>query len=131
MQKPGILDRWLIYEGEVGDDSIRSGKKPFCCVRKQINVLRNARSKKSLAYVSGRESGSSQSRAFVIEGSYMGRSCEVVEEETREVVAEVRRKEETVRGVSFGLEVFVLVVQPGFDAGFAMALVLLLDQMFS
>lgn len=34
-------------------------------------------------------------------------------------------------GVSFGLEVFILIIHPGFDPAFAMAVVLLLDQMFS
>lgn len=66
----------------------------------------------------------------MIEGSYTHRSCKVLDE-SRTVVAEIKRKEDIKGGVSFGLEVFLLVVQPGFDPGFAMALVLLLDQMFS
>lgn len=124
---------WVIYEGEAGDDIDKSGKKPLCSVRKHINVLRNAKPK-ILASVSSRRPdslGSTRRQHFVIKGSYVSRSCKVVEEETGEVVAEVRRKAETIRGVSFGFEVFVLVVHPGFDAGLAMALVLLLDQMFS
>ncbi|OWM85282.1 hypothetical protein CDL15_Pgr028069 [Punica granatum] len=131
-KKLGILGNWLVYEGEVGSNTIKSRKKPLCCVRKQMNALSNARSR-ILASVSSCSGSlrSSGKRDFVIEGSYANRSCKVVEEESLEVVAEVRRKEEMVRGVAFGLEVFVLVVQPGFDVGFAMALVLLLDQMFS
>lgn len=66
----------------------------------------------------------------MIEGSYARRSCKVLDE-SRKVVAEIKRKEASKGGVSFGHEVFVLVVQPGSDPGFAMALVLLLDQMCS
>lgn len=68
--------------------------------------------------------------AYVLEGSYADRSCKVLDK-SRRVVAEIKRKEASKGGVSFGLEVFVLEVQPGFDPGFAMALVLLLDQMFA
>ena len=66
----------------------------------------------------------------MIEGSYSHRSCKVLDE-TKRVVAEIRRKDAIIGGISFGLEVFHLIVQAGFDPGFAMSLVLLLDQMFS
>lgn len=70
----------------------------------------------------------------MIEGSYAQRSCKVFDE-SRRVVAEIKKKEAMIGGsgrlgVSFGLEVFVLIVRPSFDPGFAMAIVLLLDQMF-
>ncbi|KAK8703252.1 hypothetical protein V6N13_021574 [Hibiscus sabdariffa] len=59
--------------------------------------------------------------------------CDVarVFDETKRVVAEIKRKDAIIGGVSFGAEVFMLIVEAGFDPGFAMALVLLLDQMFS
>lgn len=71
----------------------------------------------------------SKSYAYVVEGSYAGRSCKVLDG-SRRVVAEITRKEASKGGVSFGPEVFVLVVHPGFAPGFAMALVVLLDQMY-
>lgn len=126
-------DDWLVYEGEVGDDgpSYKSGKlsrkKPICCVRRRVGVLSAASN--AIAYVC--RAAPSKAREYVIEGSYANRSCKVLEESTRNVVAEIKRKEAGVGRGSFGTEVFVLVVQPGFDCGFAMALVLLLDQMFS
>ena len=81
-----------------------------------------------LAYVYRRSSD--KRYAYIIEGSYSHRSCKVLDE-TKRVVAEIRRKDAIIGGISFGLEVFLLIVQTGFDPGFAMALVLLLDQMFS
>jgi len=66
----------------------------------------------------------------VIEGSYTHRSCKVLDG-SRKVLAEIKRKEAIVGGVSYGVEVFVLNVEPGFDPGFAMGLVLILDQIFS
>ena len=75
--------------------------------------------------------GNSDKRyAYRIEGSYPNRSCKVLDS-SRRVVAEIKRKEAMNEGASFGLEVFLLVVCPGFDSGFAMTLILLLDQMFS
>ena len=68
--------------------------------------------------------------AFTVEGSYAHRECKVLDE-CRRVVAEIKRKEANTKNVSFGIEIFQLVVHPGFDPAFAMALVLLLDQMFS
>ncbi|KAE8663232.1 hypothetical protein F3Y22_tig00112993pilonHSYRG00022 [Hibiscus syriacus] len=67
---------------------------------------------------------------YTIEGSYSNRSCKVVDERKR-VVAEIKRKAAMSGGISFGLDVFMLIIKAGFDPGFAMALVLLLDQMFS
>ncbi|KDP25372.1 hypothetical protein JCGZ_20528 [Jatropha curcas] len=105
-KKLGLGDSWLVYEGEVGKccSTTRISKKPIWSVKKHSNILQAS--------------------------SYTQRSCKVVDE-SRTTVAEIKRKEAIVRGVSFGVEVFVLVVHGGFDPGFAMALVLLLDQMFS
>lgn len=46
-------------------------------------------------------------------------------------VVEIKRKEARTKGVRFGSDVFDLVVSLDFDTSLAMALVLLLDQMFS
>lgn len=68
--------------------------------------------------------------AFTVEGSYAHRTCKVLDV-SKQVVAEIKRKEANTKHVSYGIEIFQLIVHPGFDPGFAMALVLLLDQMFS
>ncbi|CDP12084.1 unnamed protein product [Coffea canephora] len=129
-KKLGLVDSWLVYEGEV--DEYCSNKKsviePIFCVRKSLNVLQP--NFNVLAYVYRGGGMSDKRHSYVVEGSYAHRSCKVLDG-SRRVVAEIKRKEATVGGVSFGLEVFLLIVQPGFDSGFAMALVLLLDQIFS
>ncbi|GMJ15044.1 hypothetical protein like AT5G41590 [Hibiscus trionum] len=122
-----LLDTWLVYGGEVGDHCTTSTKEPIFYVKKCINILHGNPS--VLAYVY-RCRSSEKRYAYVIEGSYSHRSCRVFDERRR-VVAEIKRKDAIIGGVSFGAEVFMLIVEAGFDPGFAMALVLLLDQMFS
>ncbi|XP_022882248.1 protein LURP-one-related 17-like [Olea europaea var. sylvestris] len=127
-KKLGLVDSWLIYEGEVGEDrSIKTtSKKPIYSVRKNFNIIQT--NLNVLAYVYG---GISHKRyAYMIEGSYANRSCRILDN-SRRIVAEIKKKEAINGGVSYGLEVFILIVRPGFDSRFAMAIVLLLDQMFS
>lgn len=125
-----MLDSWFIYGGEIGAHCLstkRSEKQPIFYVKKCINILHN--NPNVLAYVYlGRSSD--EKYVYMIEGSYSHRSCKVVDE-VKKVVAEIKRKDAIIGGVSFGVEVFMLVVEAGFDPGLAMALVLLLDQMFS
>jgi hypothetical protein len=68
-----------------------------------------------------------------VDGSFPRRSCRVVaaprtEGEKAKVVAEIRRKVDEGARVVMGRDVFVLRVSPGFDAAFAMGIVLVLDQ---
>ncbi|GMJ04435.1 hypothetical protein like AT5G41590 [Hibiscus trionum] len=123
----GLIDKWVIYGGEVGDycTSVVS-EKPVFYVKKCINILHT--NPNVLAYVYRRSSD--ERYAYTIEGSYSHRSCKVVDERKR-VVAEMKRKDAMIGGISFGLDIFMLIIEAGFDPGFAMALVLLLDQMFS
>lgn len=75
---------------------------------------------------------------FRVEGSFPRRCCRVVsvpsaaaggEEEEEVVVAEVRRKVvDEGAHVVLGRDVFVLWVRAGFDAAFAMGIVLVLDR---
>uniref|UniRef100_A0A7C8ZT03 Uncharacterized protein n=1 Tax=Opuntia streptacantha TaxID=393608 RepID=A0A7C8ZT03_OPUST len=65
---------------------------------------------------------------YHIEGSFSNRCCTVYDAMTREVVAEIRRKVDASANVVLGKDVFSLLVKPGFDAAFAMGLVLVLDQ---
>ncbi|KAL3645654.1 hypothetical protein CASFOL_010834 [Castilleja foliolosa] len=121
---------WLVYEGEVCKTSIdESSKKPIFSVRKNISIMKTKTN--VLAYVYG--GVSEKGYDYMIEGSYGQRSCKILDD-SRRVLSEIKKKEALSTGgggVSFGLEVFDLVVNPGFDSRFAMAIVLLLDQMFS
>ncbi|EXC35208.1 Protein LURP-one-related 8 [Morus notabilis] len=120
-------DNWLVFDGETASN-------PRFSVRKHVNLL-NAR---CLAHVSsggGSGSGGSlrssknSSVLYEIEGSYSQRSCAVYDQKRRRVV-EIRRKEAAVCGVALGGDVFRLLVEPQFDTAVAMALVIILDQMF-
>ncbi|XP_024934784.3 protein LURP-one-related 17 [Ziziphus jujuba] len=130
-KKLGMIDSsWFVYKGEVGGfcRGKSSKTRPIFCIRKNINILING-NPNVLAYIY--RNTSDKRSAYWIEGSYKNRSCKVLESESKKVVAETRKKEAISGGVSYGVEVFQLIVHPGFDSGFAMALVLLLDQMFS
>lgn len=128
MQKLTVADSWHVFEGEVDECSRRKklSKRPVCYVKKHTMSI----SSNVLAYVYYGGASSNKRYAYTVEGSYANRSCKVLDE-SRRVVAEIKRKEAAIGGVSFGVEVFLLIVHPSFDAAFAMALVLLLDQMFS
>lgn len=128
-----------MYEGE-------EAVNPRFSVRKQVNLL----SSRSLVQVSclrcydndnnngdGNLNGSSPSSSpkkkvmYEIEGSYRQRCC-VVYDDKRRQVAEIKRKE-AAGGVVLGLDVFRLIVhEPGnrIESAVAMALVIILDQMF-
>ncbi|KAF8040840.1 hypothetical protein BT93_B2919 [Corymbia citriodora subsp. variegata] len=136
-----LSDNWHVFDGE-------AAANPRFTARKNGNILNN----KSLAQVSngagagagGSLSGSSspssapsspsspssswsprssRNVAYEIEGSYTHRRCTVYDA-TRRVVAEIKQKE------AVGSDVFRLVVQPGMDRTVAMAIVILLDQMY-
>lgn len=106
-------ESWMVYDGE-------TAVNPRYYVRKAVKILKN----KCLAYVSC----DGKKVMYEIEGSYTQRCCAVYDEK-KQKVAEIKRKE-TVGGVTLGGDVFRLIVQPGFDSAFSMALVILLDQMF-
>ncbi|EAZ13687.1 hypothetical protein OsJ_03609 [Oryza sativa Japonica Group] len=68
-----------------------------------------------------------------VDGSFPRRCCRVVAPKAESggeaaVVAEIRRKVDEGARVVMGRDVFVLRVGAGFDAAFAMAIVLVLDQ---
>lgn len=120
-------DNWLVYDGEKTDVN------PRFAVKKHVNILTS----KCLAHVSCNSSadGSSSSPSpsnknvlYEIEGSFAQRACAVYDGNRRRV-AEIKKKE-AVGGVAFGSDVFRLIVQPEIETAVAMALVILLDQMF-
>ncbi|OAY66393.1 protein LURP-one-related 8-like [Ananas comosus] len=113
-------DHWVIYDGE---ETIR----PLYSVKRHMNL----RHSKALAHVTPFGGGGGGDAAFEIEGSYARRSCVVYDARRRAAVAEVRRKEAAANGgAAFGADVFRFVVQPELDASLAMAIVIVLDQMF-
>ncbi|KAG6391088.1 hypothetical protein SASPL_148837 [Salvia splendens] len=124
-KKLRLLDYWLVYEGEF---DMKSPQKPMFCVRKNNMRLRQTKVDDVVAYV---YCGILENRCmYVVEGSFTHRSCKILDE-SRRVVAEIKKKEAMPKGASFGLEVFHLIIKPGFHCKFAMAIVLLLDQMYS
>lgn len=74
------------------------------------------------------------SEEYQIEGSYPQRYCKIYsmppDDTSRECVAEIKRKVDPSTKVILGKDVFWLSIQPGFDAAFAMGLILILDQMY-
>ncbi|EOY33541.1 hypothetical protein QUC31_018893 [Theobroma cacao] len=118
-KKMSLGDSWLVYEGE-------TSVNPRLSVRKSVNILNS----KCLAYVSpGSTNNRNNNIMYEIEGSYSQRCCAVYDDKRR-LVAEIKRKE-AVGGVAFGTDIFRLIVQPdNIRTDYAMALVILLDQMF-
>ncbi|KAM7263422.1 hypothetical protein ACFE04_001105 [Oxalis oulophora] len=115
-------DNWLIYDGE-------TSVKPIFLVKKHVNILNS----KILAHVSqfGSSSASNNVLKYEIQGSYAQRSCAIYDVNQRSKVAEIKRKEAANGGVTFGMDVFRLIIQANeIQEELAMALVILLDQMF-
>lgn len=117
-------DTWLLYDGDTADRPI------FSVRRNLLPHLPLNNSSRCLAHVTSASDRAHKLSKYEIEGSYGRRSCAVYDAEKGRRVAEIRQKEASVRGVAFGKDVFRLVVHPGFDAPLAMAIVILLDQMF-
>ncbi|XP_042506499.1 protein LURP-one-related 8-like [Macadamia integrifolia] len=130
-KKRRFVDNWLVFEGEGEERDGKQNKKPIYWVRKHVNLLLQRNPDVVAQVFRGSETLEKGNAAFVIQGSYERRSCQVVDGLSREVVAEIKRKDASIRGICFGLDVFHLIVGSGLDPTFAMSLVLLLDQMFT
>ncbi|CAL9123240.1 unnamed protein product [Musa textilis] len=116
-KKLSLGDHWLIYQGE-------EVANPRFAVKKHVNLI----SSRSVVHVTRFSSRAKSCLAYEVEGSYSRRCCAVYDDGRRQL-AQIKRKE-PVGGVAFGADVFRLIVEPGFDATLAMAIVILLDQMF-
>ncbi|KAG0489557.1 hypothetical protein HPP92_006420 [Vanilla planifolia] len=116
-KKLTLAEHWQIFDRE-------DTANPRFSVRRHMNFLQA----KCLAHLTPSPCGGDAGGSYDVEGSYSQRCC-VVCDERRQPMAEIKRKE-SVGGVAFGLDVFRLVVQPGFDAAIAMAIVILLEEMF-
>nr|XP_010931418.1 protein LURP-one-related 8 isoform X2 [Elaeis guineensis] len=115
-RKLSLGDHWLIHNGE-------EAVNPRFSVKKHVNLFNS----KALAHVAPCSGGGGVD--YEVEGSYSQRCCAVYDEQRRPVV-KVHRKEPTASGVAFGTDVFRLVVQAELDTSLAMAIVIVLDQMF-
>ncbi|KAK1278186.1 Protein LURP-one-related 8 [Acorus gramineus] len=118
---------WLVFDGEVDDEC---KMRPICCVRKCMNLILLWQSKVLARVVFCVSSSSDDRFTYTIEGSYGRRSCRVYDDSCK-VVVEIQRKATTLEGNTFGEHVFQLIIWPGLDPVLAMAVVVLLDKMFS
>ncbi|KAF2618997.1 hypothetical protein F2Q68_00040732 [Brassica cretica] len=115
-KKLSLGDCWMVYDGETQRDPIFTAKK-------NVSIMTN---KRSLVSVS-----SKKTVLYEIEGSYSQRSCKILDERrNKKKTAEIKRKEAMVGGVSFGKDVFKLIVEPKMEPRVAMALTIILDQMY-
>ncbi|XP_047314686.1 protein LURP-one-related 5-like [Impatiens glandulifera] len=124
-QRPSLHQRW---EGYKGEGKIKK-KKPIFSVRRSSII---GRSSGVTVEVYGDEDGDSTSPAaeeYQIDGSFRQRYCTIMNSE-KEMVAEIRRKVDSSTKVLLGKDVFSLCLRPGFDAAFAMGMVLVLDQIY-
>lgn len=117
LQKLSLGDHWLIYNAE-------EVVNPCFAVKKHTGLLHS----KLLAHVTPCASVPKSSLGYCIEGSYLQQCCAFYDTE-RQQLAEIKRKQ-SPQGIALGLDVFCLIIEPGLDASFAMAVVMLLEQMF-
>ncbi|KAK1600837.1 hypothetical protein QYE76_007545 [Lolium multiflorum] len=118
-RRPSLHQRWEGFLGARAD-----GQKALFSARKSSILGGAGRG----AVVELAASAASELR---VDGSFARRCCRVVakgEDGEETVVAEIRRKVDAGARVVMGRDVFVLRVGPGFDAAFAMGIVLVLDQ---
>ncbi|MCL7024139.1 hypothetical protein MKW94_024021 [Papaver nudicaule] len=115
-KKLSLVDNWMVFDGE-------TSVNPRFFVKKPVNFLTT----KDLAHVISCQ-GSNKNLMYEIIGSYAQR-CVAVYDNKKKLVAEIQRKEAKA-GVKLGGDVFKLIVQPELDQTVAMALVILMEQMF-
>ncbi|KAL9304524.1 hypothetical protein ACSQ67_021787 [Phaseolus vulgaris] len=115
-KKPSLHQRWEGFRGErrEGDRAVFSVKRSSIIGRSRTSVAVEVYDRAGVEYL--------------IEGCFPQRRCKVVNA-AKETVAEIRRKVDPTTSVMLGKEVFLLCVKSGFDAAFAMGLVMVLDEM--
>ncbi|KAM7259286.1 hypothetical protein ACFE04_015027 [Oxalis oulophora] len=117
-KRPSLHQRWEGYLGEATD----KGKAIFSVRRSSII----GRCGITVEMYNNNIPGGNDE--YQIEGCFAQRCCTVVNVNTKQAVAEIRRKVDASTNVVLGKEVFSLFIKPGFDGAFAMGLVLVLDQ---
>ncbi|KAI3993755.1 hypothetical protein MKX01_002768 [Papaver californicum] len=113
-----LADNWMVFDGE-------TSVSPIFLVKKPVNFLAS----KNVAHVISCTQSNNKNLMYEIIGSYAQR-CVAVYDNRKRLVAEIQRKEAAKGGVSFGGDVFKLMVQPELDQTVAMGLVILMEQMF-
>ncbi|KAL3511896.1 hypothetical protein ACH5RR_024613 [Cinchona calisaya] len=114
-KRPSLHQRWEGFLGERVE-----GQKPIFSVRRSSMIGRSGLTV---------DMYNNPGEEYQIEGSYAQRCCTILNGE-KESVAEIRRKVDASANVMLGKDVFLLSLKPGFDAAFAMGLVLVLDQIY-
>ncbi|KAK9282194.1 hypothetical protein L1049_005106 [Liquidambar formosana] len=112
-QRPSLHHRWEGYLGERTE-----GQKPIFSVRRSSIIGRSD----VTVEVFG-----DPPEEYQIEGSFAQRCCTIFNAD-KESVAEITRKVDASVHVVLGNDGFSLCLKPGFDGAFAMALVLVLNQ---
>ncbi|XP_021830709.1 protein LURP-one-related 5-like [Prunus avium] len=112
-KRPSLHQRWEGFVGERTD-----GQKHIFSVRRSSMIGRSTVTVEVLG---------DPGEEYQIEGSFLQRSCTIFDAE-KKLVAEIKRKVDASTHTMLGKDVFALCVKPGFDAAFAMGLVLVLDQ---
>jgi uncharacterized protein YxjI len=127
-RRPSLHHRW---DGYLGDGAAQGQKPVFSARRSSILGAGTGAAAVLVDLLAPRPAATE----FRVDGSFPRRSCRVVaskpgdgEEDEDVVVAEVRRKVDEAAHVVMGRDVFVLWVCAGFDAAFAMGIVLVLDR---
>ncbi|XP_018467431.2 LOW QUALITY PROTEIN: protein LURP-one-related 17 [Raphanus sativus] len=128
-KKITLVDSWGIYEVKDTNGEAKVPKSPLWYMRKNLKMNILSTNSNILAYVFSVPFD--KKNTYVIKGSYRCKSCKIMHVSSNRAVVEIKRKEARTKGVRFGSDVFDLVVSLDFDTSLAMALVLLLDQMFS
>lgn len=131
--RPSLHHRW---DGFLGDGAA-NGQKPVFSARRSSILGSGTGAAAVLVDLLAPAAPAAHATEFRVDGSFPRRSCRVVAskavagdggEEEDVVVAEVRRKVNEDAHVVMGRDVFVLWVRAGFDAAFAMGIVLVLSR---
>ncbi|KMT02822.1 hypothetical protein BVRB_8g194050 [Beta vulgaris subsp. vulgaris] len=122
-KRPTLHQRWEGFLGEKSDDQ---QQLPILAIWKSTMI---GRSNMIVEVNNGSHA------VYQIEGSFSERSCTIFhvpsesDNETSKIsVAQIKRKVEPTRKMVLGRDVFSLFLKAGFDAAFAMGLVLALDR---
>ena len=128
-RRPSLHQRWEGFLGARAD-----GQKPLFSARRS-SILGGAAAGAVVELLPPPSSSppGAAPELLRVDGSFARRCCRVVaapraEGEKAKLVAEIRRKVDEGTRVVMGRDVFVLKLIPGFDAAFAMGIVLVLDQ---
>lgn len=108
-------NRWEAFRGDNSDDQnllFAAKKSSVFQLKTALDVFMAANKDEKLC-------------DFHVKGSYFDRSCTVYHADR--IVAEMKRKH-TVANVLLGKDTFLVVVQPGVDYAFIVALIVILDE---